>query len=408
LARLGGACGQTVIHLARKFGEVLLIRAVPGVVNLLSLAILGERFSAGDFGIYSTTVATATYVGSLLLGPVINGILPEFNRWRTPEDQRHYACLISGVALLWAIIAAAGMLALPAFAAGILAAVAASAMTMLQEVLRGELRNWGYGLVALIQSVSLALATFFLVQPGDESLAVWLYGISNALGVIFAYCLLGGPRPTFRKIGRLRQTLKIGTTYTLSTLIEGAYTIVARYLIVALGTPHLLGVFSFCLDISQRLIGFLVSLSSFLVVPRAYKQAQEADDAAFRRELYIGSVVGGAASIATLAVVLLARWLDLLPLHVRLLLEPMMFVGIALAITVNRLKKILVDPVVVQANRTSLILTGYLAAAPFTLAATAGALYLGFGAMVGWILLGGYLLASFASWIGLSAINRKT
>lgn len=387
-------------EIAIKFAEVLVIRAVPGLLNLVALSILGEQLSTSNFGHYSTTVATATMIGSVITGPVVYGILPEFSKGRGREEQSYYVELVSGLALIFLVAGAAAMAAVPRFAAATLAVVAPAAMTWLQELLRGELRNRAYGIVAGAQAACFVIAIMIPNHQADASKALWFYAGSNLVGTIVAYALLGWPVPRFTGFSLLGRTVRVGSMYTGSVMLESGLTVGIRYLIMILGTPHLLGVFSFCLDVSQRIIGFLVSLSSFLFVPRAYKLAQEKNDAAFLGELRRGAFVGGASAIVALFIVLVARTVGLLPQHISVLLDPVIFIGTALAITLNRLKKISVDPVAMRYDRTYVIMLGYVIANPLTLAMVAAALWVGYDWSISLVLLGGYIFATVIAVFG--------
>jgi hypothetical protein len=285
-------------------------------------------------------------------------------------------------------------------ASATLAIIASGGMTALQELLRAQLRLWGYGAVALTQSATFAASIFLLVNHDAPGLALWLYSGSCVLGVIIAFVLLGFPAPRLRELGRLKQASKIGSIYTASTLVEGSFLLGTRYLFLAFGAREALAVYSFCIDISQRLVGVMINLATFQFVPRAYKRAEEAGDAAFLAVLRQGATVGATAALASMLLILGGRELGLLPSKIFLLLDPPIFILIALGLAVNRLKKLLVDPVAIRFDKSHFILIGYLISAPITFGVVALILrnngYYG----VAVALLGGYLFATIFARIG--------
>lgn len=380
--------------------ESAVIRAGPGLLNLLALGLLADRLTSASYGIYSTTFATVTTLGSIILGPIIYGVLPEYNRNSTAAEKKIFVGLVVGMITASFSMSFVLMAALQGIASATLAVIASGSMTALQELLRAQLRLWGYGAVALAQSATFVAGIFLLVNHDAPSLALWLYAGSCVLGVLVAFTLLGFPTPQLREIGRLKHAFKIGGIYTASTLVEGSFTLGTRYLFLAFGAREALAVYSFCIDISQRLVGVMINLATFQFVPRAYKRAEEAGDAAFLAVLRQGASVGAAAALASMLLILGGRELGLFPSKVLLLLDPPIFVLIALGLAVNRLKKLLVDPVAIRLDKSHFILIGYLVAAPVTFASVALVLRTHGYHNIAVALLGGYLLATFIAWIG--------
>lgn len=374
--------------------ESAVIRVGPGLLNLLALGLLADRLTFTSYGTYSTTFATVTTLGSVLLGPITYGVLPEYSRNITVAEQKRFVGLVVGIIAASFGIALFFMLIVQGMASATLAIIASGGMTALQELLRAQLRLWGYGAVALTQSATFAASIFLFVNHDDPGLALWLYSGSCSLGVIIAFALLGFPAPRVREFGRLKQSLKIGGIYTASSLVESSFLLGTRYLFLAYGAREALAVYSFCIDISQRLVGVMINLATFQFVPRAYKRAEEAGDSAFLSVLRQGASVGATAALASMLLILGGREVGLLPPKIFLLLDPPIFILVALALAVNRLKKLLVDPVAIRFNKAHFILIGYLISAPITFGVVALILrnngYYG----VAVALLGGYLFAT--------------
>lgn len=383
-----------------RFGKALAVRALPGLLNLFTLLTVGERLGASDFGVYSTIVATATVAGSLIFGPVLFGILPELSRTRQQIEEERYVSLVIGYVAFSLAAAVIVMIAFSSFSSIVLATVSVASLTVVQEVLRARLLVWSYGFTATVQAALFAFAAFSLVDAGEIETAIWIFGLSYFGALIVAYLLAGSPRPRFSGFALLRKTFSIGSSYTFTSLFDRALALGSRYVILIAGPPQLVGIYSFCLDLAERLVGFLVNAAGFVFVPLAYKVAHSngSDERIFRKILQEGAVTGGAAAVLCLAGVLGVRYSGFLPDDVFLMLDPVMFVGVAAAVTVNRLKKISIDPVAMKRHRTSILLGGYAAAAPLTLGGVWLALELGATWAISTILLLGYLGASVVSW----------
>ena len=380
-----------------RFAESALIRVGPGIINLFAIGVLADRLTANAYGLYSTTFATATLLGSIALGPVINGVLPEYSRNATEQRREMFIGLIAGAVVCASIAAAILMVLIPNIAALTLLVVASGSMTALQELLRAQIRLWSYGGVALGQAMTFAVSALFFVYENDLTLALWLYAGSCSIGVSIAFALLGFPRPRFRDLIHLGRTFKVGGLYTASTLVESSFTIGVRYIFLAFGARDALAVYSFCIDISQRLVGVMINLATFQFVPRAYKRGQEAGDAAFIAVLRQGASVGAVASLMSMSLILMGAALELLPDNINNMLDPKIFVLIALGLSVNRLKKLLIDPIAIRFEKSHYILLGYIVAAPVMLLGVALVLLMDWPSLVAVVMLTGYLVAAIVA-----------
>src|SRR5690606_31444285 len=90
------------------------------------------------------------------------------------------------------------------------------------------------------------------------------------LGLLTAYGLLGFPPPKFSGWREIAQASRIGGAYTIGAVVENGLFLGPRYVVILFGGETFLGVLSFCIDISQRLIAFLVNAASFAFLPKAY------------------------------------------------------------------------------------------------------------------------------------------
>lgn len=378
--------------------EALLIRALPGLLNLAALIVLGARLRTEEFGVYSTIVATATVVGGFILGPLLYGILPEYSKAaRSAEGASRFIGLVISVVLL----AFAGSLVFapiaPApYGAAVVGAAAFAGMSVLQEILRGQFRIWHYAVVAMVQSAANLTAIALLVGPGCMAMALWLFAISYGLGLLTAYGLLGFPPPKFSGWREIAQASRIGGAYTIGAVVENGLFLGPRYVVILFGGETFLGVLSFCIDISQRLIAFLVNAASFAFLPKAYSAERSTPEgrAEFIRQLREGTIVGAAAALLALVVVVSVQVSGWVPEKLAKMFPPHILVPVAIALTINRLKKIAVDPVAIDANRTGAVLYGFIWAVPISLVLTALVLLFEMEWLVAWVLVFGYLFAS--------------
>ncbi|UZW58057.1 hypothetical protein NUH86_22560 (plasmid) [Sphingobium sp. JS3065] len=392
--------GAEVKTAALRLMESAVIRAGPGLLNLLALGLLADRLNTVSYGTYSTAFATVTTLGSILFGPIIYGVLPEYSRNAKGEEESHFVSLIVGVVTVIFGFSITIMFVAQGIAGAILATIGSGAMTALQELLRGKLRLWSYGAVALSQSLTFVGLIFLLIDHDAPELALWLYAGSCVIGMGVAFALLGFPSLRLRGIGRLAQAVKVGGIYTASTLVEGGFILGTRYLFLAFNAREILAIYSFCIDISQRLVGVMINLATFQFVPRAYKQAEEEGNVAFLAILRQGAGVGAITALASMLSILGVRESGLLPSKILALLDPPIFVLIALGLGINRLKKLLVDPVAIRFNKSQFILIGYLVSAPVTFASVALVLRCGSYYGVAVVLMCGYSLATFIARMG--------
>lgn len=391
---------------AARAAEVFTIRAAPGLINLAALFILSDKLGSDDFGYYSTTIASAGMLGLIVLGPILYGIIPEAGEHGNPKKYARYVGLIMSSVLGLLMTGALAATILPFLAAAIIATVASAALAVMKELLRSQLRFWSWGATSIGQAALFIASVWHIPLAIGSDTAVWLFSLSNFLAALLAYALLGFPLPSLRRRNLLRQNVKIGGTYTLSNIFESLFGLATRYLVAFFGSPELLSTFSLCLDVAERLIGFLVSAAGFLTVPMAFKRRRTEGQAAFLATLRRGSTWGGLAALASMGALLILHSLEWLPGPSQEMLDPAMLFWVGTAVTVNRLKKISIDPAAMKAGRTGVILKGYMLAGPPTLVLQAAFLPITY-AFVGPILLCGYIAASAFAWRGYSRLPSE-
>jgi hypothetical protein len=272
------------------------------------------------------------------------------------------------------------------------------AFLVAQEVLRASVRVLAFGIAALAQSLVYLLPVLFARDVfADISAAVHLFTASYAVGLCVALMLLRQPRSLLPDLGLLRQTFKVGTSYTASKLVENGLSVGFRYLLVWFGTPVQLGVFSFALDVAQRVVGFVINIVRFKAVPKAFL-ADAVDDAhEFRRQLYAGAAMSTLIAVFACVAVLVVRSTGLVASLNGVLFDTLAFLLVSAAVIVNQLKKTITDPFAMKMDRTGLIAIGYLPGAIVGLSLGFLTLRLGwkYGLEISFVV--GMLLASIAT-----------
>jgi O-antigen/teichoic acid export membrane protein len=376
--------------------EVLLLRALPGAVNIAALLLLAGWLGATGYGLFSTALATCGLLATLAFGPLKLAVVPRRAGLVGDDDGTVFDGALTAAALAVAsVLAVAGALLFVAFRVepGLAALVVALGIfTSLQELLHARLRFWHYAGAALLQSGLLVALLLLVVRPTPSlASALWVYALSYLAGAAASFLLAGAPRPRRPPQGLLPELLRVGVPFTASNLAESGLHIGFRYLLLAFGSPATLAVFSLAVDVAQRLVGVIVSVASFAIVPRAYQAAVSEGPVAFRRLLLSGAVVAGGVALAVMTAVLLADWAGMPPGGE--LFVPGVFVLVSLALIINRLKKMVLDPFAVHGGCPGSIPAGYLVAAPLALGLTFLSVRLGLDAGIYLSYLLGYALA---------------
>lgn len=351
--------------------EVLLLRALPGAVNIVALLLLAGWLQAGSYGLFSTALATCGLLATLAFGPLKFAVVPRRAGLTDGAEGSAFDGAFAAAALcIGGLLGVAGLLLVMLFPlepalVGLVTAL--GLFTSLQELLHARLRLWRYAAAAVGQALVLLVLLWLWVRPAPTlAAALVTYAASYAAGALLAFLLAGAPRLRRPPARLLPELLRIGLPFTVSQLAESGLYVGFRYLLLAFGSPAALAVFSLAVDLAQRLVGIIVSVASFAVVPRAYRAAAQEGPAEFRRELRSGALLAGAAAVLVMAGVLLADGLGLAPAGE--LFVPGVFVLVSLALIINRLKKMVLDPFAVQGGCPNSIPAGYLVAAPLALA----------------------------------------
>lgn len=393
--------------------EGLVLRSVPGIINLIALLLLGDWLALSDYGLFSTAIAVTGFVALMVFGPLMSAVLSQYAIMvRDGHGADYESSYISLTLLFGAVAVVAGYVAvflnvMPAewvpaiFTFGVYSAF--------QELLRAQLRSWAYGIASVGQSL-LYLALVMLIVPThrDPSWVLNLFSASYAAAALLSLALLRFPRLKIPNFPLMKPSLHIGGGYLGSTLGEQLIYVGMRYVILGFGNAQQLGIFSFAVDLAQRTVGFLINAASFVFIPLAFHRDAHDSKDSFGKTLRNGAIISTALSLAAFVVILLIRELNLiLALHGPMF-DPIAFAIISLAIVMNRLKKLLADPYAMRAQRPFGLIIGYAVGAPAALVAGALAYRAGSSHFGAASYLLGYLLATLITVAWLRSHMRRS
>jgi hypothetical protein len=356
--------------------ETILVRGAPGLVNLTALLLIGSWMPAAEYGIYSTIIAFAGFIANVVFGPLMFGVVSQHAKLEAEgiaaEYEAAFVLVVFKVAFGLSIAGTIGAMLGWFHWTSLVAAVAIGSYSAIQEILHARLRLWAYGTAALVQSLIFVSLAFALVRPiATVERAVLSFGVSYAVAFLLSL-FISAPSNPFRSTTRtLGETVRVGANYTAGTAMELGLYLGLRYLVYLQGTPQQLGTFSFCVDIAQRVIGFLVSAVGFQVIPAAFKASTHHATGDFSKILRQGAIIALGLSMASFVGVLLIRRLGLVPALSSDLFAPLAFALISLGVVINRLKKIVVDPIAIQSHQASRIAWGYGIGTPIALGTVA-------------------------------------
>ncbi|RWQ14450.1 hypothetical protein [Mesorhizobium sp.] len=392
----------------RRLGESLVIRVVPGIINLYTLFYLGHVLQPNDYGIFSTVIATVSFISTMVFGIATYSIMPASAKMKVYGLEREYISSVLVVLSGLSVLVAVSAIITESFRSGSVVAISIIATfglhTALQEILRSQLRLWAYGWSAIGQALTYQALVMFLVS-GDAKVqaALVAFSVSYFVGAIISFWFVGPldlRRPRLSYLGR---SLVTGHAYVLSNLAENGLFVGLRYIVMILGSHDQLGVFSFCVDLAQRSVGFLMNAASFVFVPRAFSHAAVGGIREFKRGLLTGAAVAAVlAAVSAAGIVLLffsgygGKWFDNS-------FDPLSFTVLSAAVLINRTKKVVIDPFALRSYSTLKLTYAYAIGASVSglISAVGLALSLRYSAEVAF--LTGYLLAAACSFVLLKS-----
>lgn len=390
--------------------EAGILRAAPGLVNLATQLLIGSWFSPAYYGQYSTIIVSTGFVASMAFGPLKFAVVSQYAKLDAKGLADDYeSSLVSAVlfislfiGVLGSLVAVTGLISW----AWIAPTITFGVYTAVQEILHARLRLLAYGGAAIIQAVVFfILAWFFVRHEPRPELALNFFAISYAVAAIISLAFSGIPCIKKPNLELLSSTLQVGGPYTLGTLAESGIYVGMRLLILLLGTPVQLGVFSFCVDIAQRLIGFLINVASFVIIPTAFRNDTKEDGSEFKKTLFKGAAFAIMLALASFGILLILRQTGWIAALNKELFDPVIFSIVSAAVVLNRIKKMTIDPLAMRADKTMVIVIGFVISTPITLALGTIALLLRtqFGVELTYFF--GYAITAIITFIALRKSN---
>ena len=396
-----------------RLGEVIFARILPGALNLLTIILVGRYLAVSDYGQFSLILATITLSVSLLVGPIEHAIVPLHALQSMNDGKAKFERQLLGAALC--VVGLVGVLAVVPIVLGfahpawLLLFAASAVSSVLQPILRARLQFWRYGAAAAAKAlVALALVVLFLRDAPDVTTAVFLFALGGGIGAFVAWVLVGYDLPRLPTRSFMRDIVPVGSGLTVSTIAESVLFVGTRYVMEAFGSPQFMGVFSFALDLAQRSVGVAINIASFAIIPRAYNTSANGNDLKFRKMLMRGAVVaGGVSSIVFVAIFALEHF-GMAARYLGENFDHAAFVAVSVAVVINRLKKLSVDPILVSRRIIKAIPLAYLVVGPFSLLSMSGLLLWGAEALVLIVYPMSYLLVAALTLAALRFAPTKT
>ena len=358
---------RSVISGGKRLGQVLALRLLSGGLNLLALLLLGQRLELSTFGFYSTFVATVAVFVTITFGPLLFSIVSQHAPMRERGEVAAYetSVVLAAFALALVILGAGGVSVALGFLhwPEILLVVSFGLFKIFQELQRTKQLLRLYTVCAVTQSALFFTLCYASVDEATDFRGVIvMLALSNFAGlliaVLFAKILYTKPQ-----LSHLRGVFITGLPYTVSTVAENTLFLGLRFLLLMFGQDAHLGVFSFCVDLAQRTVGFVINAASFVFVPAAFSAATTGENTKFSNTLAQAGLLAGSVSLVVLGVVLAA---SLTELFLRLAVEgfsTVIFALVSLAVIVNRLKKLLIDPLAMRYHSVHSMTLGYIVGA---------------------------------------------
>lgn len=400
-----------MIHRLKAFTGIIILRGIPGVVNLFSLLYVSKQLSIQDFGYYSTLLVTLNLVASIIYGPLRFSMVSRYSKLEAAGDHKTYESTVLLVLVLislaMALLSAISLLLVNQLWLESLFIVSAGAMLTIQEILRVQLRHKYYAQAALLQStLYFLLCALFLESSASPTEPILLMSMSYfvAAGLSLMHAKIDLRRPNFGMLSNVRD---IGFPYLLSTLAENGLLLGFRYVLLGFGTATQLGVFSFCVDLAQRTVGFVVSVAGFLFIPHAFRSLESEGRREFARELILSALLAGTLAIIGLLGMLLVLQNEIVAGKYLESFHAPTFAIVGIAVIINRVKKIIADPVAMMLSRVNALSLCYIVGAAVTLPLAVMSLVMSEYALVKYLYLSGYMVVTILSCYSVGVIWRE-
>ncbi len=379
-----------------KVAEVLFARVAPGVFNLASIILVGRYLEVGDYGVFSTALATITFLALLIVGPVRLSIIPR----RASHEAKGTAHAFERGVLSLLLLAVAGLVSVGGALwlsdmvplAWVAMAGASALFGGWMPVLNARLQFWRYGLATWGSALGTITFIYFFVSVAPTPLnALWAYVVGNMIGFIIAWVACGVPMPGRFEREQVISMLGVGSSFTLSNLAENGLFLGVRYIILWLGSDEFFGLFIYAIDLAQRSVGVVINILAFAIVPKAYKISAYEGIKELVPFLKRGSLAGLALAVAVFVSIHILSALDWLDTILGKPVPLVIFSAVSVAVITNRLKKMVIDPIAVSMQSHLAIPVAYILVAPVAMGLSVWSASQGNETLITYIYPGAYI-----------------
>lgn len=303
--------------LLRHSAIYFLAQGIPGIINLLALALYSRLLSPDEYGKYALVIAGAGLTGAFLFLWLHLGLLRFLSAY---PDRRHVflstiltsfmilalVAVSSGVGV-WLFVGDAELRTLICLGIGFLCMQAFFDLN--QEIARSNLTPTRYGIAVSIKSAfSLLLGWFFLLR-GLGVTGLILGGI-----VATTLALIWQIRPNWRGVslrhfdpGILRQLLAYGTPLILTFALGYVVSSSDRFILSWLLGVDAAGLYSVGYNFAQQTIVVLMMVVNLAAYPLAVRALEERGEGAAREQLVRnGSLLMAISIPAVVGLIMLA------------------------------------------------------------------------------------------------------
>lgn len=294
---------------------LLAARALPGLVNLLSLLMLTRALDPAQYGLYAVTLSSAMMTSALSFHWLVQGV-SRFSHSYRDERTRFLGSLgagylVAAVAVLcvYPIVAALSDRSFQAAISVISAGCAVALLNGLFEILAAlavaELRNRAYSTLVLTKSAVTAAAIFSMVQIGVEATAALFCVVAGLAVSILSQSApiraMLSPRRDREVMGRIvRQGFPLSIHYGLTL----ALTFFDRSIVAALLGATAAGYLAITSDVAGQTLVMLMTVVYMSFFPLLIQAWESADASSIESRLRGGfrllTVVGLPASVCSM------------------------------------------------------------------------------------------------------------
>lgn len=380
----------------RTAAEVVLVRVVPGLVNVGVLILLAQWLTPAEFGLSSTYIATSLAAANLIFGPLMQSALVLHSEHGAAGRQdwferKHLANIISLSLVTLALAPLAFAASLEWRMVALISGFGLYSCAL--QLSQARMQFIRFGIASMTQSLVLVVLAFAMVRPGGSIEEVLeLYSVSYVAGTIVSL-ILRRARPSLPSFPLFKASVRAGVSAALSNATSDIFTLGSRYLLVWTGQLQLLAIFSFSVDLAQRTVGFCINIATFAVVPHALNATKGAPVNELWTRLARGWSLSLVAALGSTVAILLVGTTSLIGAFDRPVYDAISFAIVALGVTAHRSAKMVVTPVAIRLRRTRPLVLPYLLISPVALVLV----YLGLTLNAPYAVEIGYFLA-FAAW----------